>query len=266
MKTIAISNQKGGVAKSTTAAAMAAALQRKGFRVLVVDADPQGNLSDSAGAELMRIENGRQVYPPTTNEVMKKEVRAEDAIQRLSAFDLIPANIMLAAIEHAFTGSSRDYKLKEALEPVKEEYDYVLIDTPPSLGVLTANALTASDEIIVPTNTGYFATVGIQQLFDTIEDNRKYSNPNIKVAGILLTRYNPRTIIGQDLKSLTEEIARHGGAPVFKTYIRSSVVVEEAQANKQDIFSYTEKNRVSPAIAEDYMAFVEEYLEGSRHG
>ena len=152
--------------------------------------------------------------------------------------------------------------MQETLFPILEDYDYVIIDTPPSLGILTINAFTVANEVIIPTTAGIFSASGIVQLFDTISNVRKYcSNPNLRIAGVLLTKYNPRSNNNQDMKELTEKIANSMEADMFKTYIRASVVVEEAQARKEDLFSYKAKS----TVAEDYNAFVDEYLKGEKH-
>lgn len=247
-KVIAVANQKGGVAKTTTSGALAAGLKQKGFRVLAIDIDPQGNLSDSIGAEMYESD--------TIYNLLKQEVNAADTIQNLDVFDIIPANIMLAGAEQEISQTGKEFRLKEAIEPIKVNYDYIIIDTPPSLGVLTVNAFTSADEILIPTTAGIFAVNGIQQLSTTIKNTRKYFNPNLRIAGVLITRYNPRAIINQNVKELTEQIAEHIGSDVFETYIRNSVIVEESQANHIDIFSY----RKDSTVAEDYTAFVNEFL------
>lgn len=255
MKTIAIANQKGGVGKTTTSGTMAAILKRKGARVLVVDLDPQGNLSDSIGAD--------SYNSPTIYEVMKRELPAKDVIQEMEAYDLIPANIMLAGAEQEFFQLGKEQRLKETLDPVKTNYDYIVIDTPPSLGVLTVNAFTAADEIIIPTTAGVFAAKGIRQLYDTIRNVQRYCNPKVKCAGILLTRYDPRAVNNKDMKALIEQIGEYIDAPLFNTYIRSTVAVEEAQARSIDLLSY----KTGATAAEDYTAFVEEYLtRGEQNG
>lgn len=245
---IAVANQKGGVAKTTTSGALAAGLKQRGFRVLAVDLDPQGNLSDSAGAEMYEAD--------TIYNLLKQEVSAHDVIQTLEAFDIIPANIMLAGAEQEISQTGKEFRLREALEPVKANYDYIVIDTPPSLGVLTVNAFTAADEVLIPTTAGIFAVNGIQQLYTTIKNTRKYLNPSLRISGVLITRYNPRAIINQNVKELTEQIAGHIGADSFETYIRNSVIIEEAQANHIDVFSY----RKDSTVAEDYTAFIDEFL------
>ncbi|MDR1482537.1 MAG: ParA family protein [Synergistaceae bacterium] len=248
---IAIANQKGGVAKTTTTASVAAALKRRGFRVLTIDLDPQGNLSDSLGAEMFKL--------PTTYELLKRVSLAPDVTQHLDACDIIPSNIMLAGIEQELLSETgKEYRLKETLRPISDRYDYILIDTPPSLGVLTINALTCADKVIIPTTAGIFAANGIQQLNNTILNIKKYCNQGLQPAGILLTKFNPRTMVGQEMKELTRHLGQHINTKVFHTFIRVSVAVEEAQANKLDLFSY----RQDSTVAQDYNAFVQEYLEG----
>lgn len=255
-KVVSFANQKGGVTKTTTASAFSTGLTQRGYRVLAVDMDPQGNLSDSIGAEMYEA--------PGVYELLTRRGETAQAIQKLEAFSIIPANIMLAGAEQELSQTGKEYRLAEALAPVMDQYDYVVIDTPPSLGVLTVNAFTASDEVIIPTTAGIFAVNGIQQLFNSIESTRKYLKSNVVVRGILLTKYNPRAIVSQNIREVTEELAKHIHVPVFKTFIRNSVVVEEAQANRESLFAYSEKS----TVADDYSRFVEEYLEeeGTRHG
>lgn len=252
-KVIAIANQKGGVAKTTTTTALAAGLKKKGFRVLAIDADPQGNLSDSVGADNRTSD--------TVYELLKNEVEAAAAIQHLDVFDVIPANIMLAGAEQEISQIGKEQRMKERIASVMDDYDYIIVDTPPSLGLLTINAFTVADEVIIPTTAGIFAASGILQLFETIKNVRKYCNSKIRIAGVLLTKFNPRSNNNQDMRDLTEKIANSMEADLFHTFIRSSVVVEEAQARKEDVFSYKEKS----TVAEDYKSFIEEYLEGEQH-
>lgn len=253
-KIIAVANQKGGVGKTTTVGALMAGLSNKGHRVLGIDLDPQGNLSDSCGAEMYQ--------KPTVYELLKNEAAVGDVIQAMERFDIIPSNIMLAGAEQELSQTGKEHRLKEVVSPVVGEYDYIVIDTPPSLGIMTVNAFTFADEIIIPTTAGIFAANGIQQLNTTIKNVRKYCNPNIHVAGILLTRFNPRANISRQLKELTEQLGQHIDVPIYETFIRNGIVVEEAQANRKDIFSYSDKATVS----EDYRAFIEEYLgEGTKN-
>jgi chromosome partitioning protein len=139
---------------------------------------------------------------------------------------------------------------------VAKEYDYIVVDTPPALGVLTVNAFTFAEEIIIPTTAGIFAAKGIRQLYETIVNVKKYCNDKVRINGILLTKYNPRALNNQDMRELIEQVGNHIEAKIYKTYIRASVVVEEAQARRKDIFSY----KSGSTVAEDYDAFVNEYL------
>lgn len=247
MTVIAVANQKGGIGKTTTSAALAANLKKRGFRVLAIDMDPQGNLSMSSGSN---------IELPTVYELLKEDVSVNDVIQHLDAYDIIPANIMLSAAEQELSHIGKEQRLKERLEPIMESYDYVVIDTPPSLGILTINAFTAADEIIIPTTAGIFAATGIKQLNSTINSVKKYCNNSIQIAGILLTKYDPRTNNSKDMRDLTLRLSEFMNTRLFDTYIRSSVVVEEAQARNIDIFTYQKNSNV----AKDYEAFVDEYL------
>lgn len=247
-KVIAIANQKGGVAKTTTASSFAAGLKDRGYKVLVIDLDAQGNLSDSAEADENR---------PTVYEIMKGSCKAGDAIQQKEPFDLIASKLDLAAADMEFTQTGREYKIKKALATVKESYDYIVLDTPPALGIMTANAFMASDEVIIPVS-GIDSLKGINNLFSTIETMREYGNPNLKVAGILLTMYDARTKIDQTIKEVAEQAAGELETKVFSTFIRRSKAVDEAKATSMDIFSYNEKNNV----AIDYSSFIDEYLKG----
>lgn len=249
MNIIAISNQKGGVGKTTTAGAMIADLANHKYKVLGIDLDPQGNLSDSFGADMYESS--------TIYEAMKNEVSAKEIIQHIQNFNIIPSNIMLAGLEQELTQTGKEYRLKETISNIKEEYDYIIIDTPPSLGVLTINAFTCADEIIIPTTAGIFAANGINQLNNTINNVKKYCNSNVKIAGILLTKFNPRLNINKQIKELTEQLGNYICAPIFKTFIRNGIAIEEAQATHTDIFSYANKSNV----AEDYKTFVLEYLK-----
>jgi chromosome partitioning protein len=251
-KVITIANQKGGVAKTTTAQALGAGLKDRGFKVLVADIDPQGNLSSSINAEIYNCE--------TIYDVMIKKAAIEKVIQKLEAFDVVPSNIILSGIEHKLLAElGREFRLDETvITPIADKYDYIIIDTPPTLGILTMNAIMAADEIIIPTTASIFAASGIEQLkmfADSIIPYRKRGD--LKYNGILITKYNPRATISKELKKFTEELSQLIGTKVYETYIRFSVAIEEAQVQRTDIYSY-EKNNIS----NDYNLFVDEFLRG----
>lgn len=251
MRIVAVANQKGGVGKTTTTHALTAGLANKGYKVLGIDLDPQGNLSAACGTKNYNV--------PTVYELMKQDAVPEETIQHMGGgYDIIPANIMLAGAEQELSQTGKEHRLKEAVSPVIGNYDFIIIDTPPSLGVLTVNAFTFATDILIPTTAGIFATTGISQLNETVKSVQKYCNPNVQIMGILFTRFNPRANISRQIKELTEQIGQYIAAPIYHAYIRSAVAVEEAQANKTDIFDYAEKSTVS----EDYKAFIEEFLKG----
>lgn len=247
-KVISISNQKGGVGKTTTTCALAAGLKKRGFRVLAIDLDPQGNLGFSVGAD---TETSATIY-----DVLKGEVKTQYAIQKTDSMDLIISSILLSGIELEFTDMGREFLLKEALRPIQAFYDYILLDTPPALGILTINAFTASGKIIVPMLSDIFSLQGIAQLHETVERVKKYCNPDLSIAGILLTRYNPRTRLSREVRGTAELIARDLNIPVFDSYIRSSVSASEAQSLQKNVFDYDPKSH----IAQDYAAFLDELL------
>lgn len=248
---VAVANQKGGVGKTTTAQALAAGLAERKYRVLGIDLDPQGNFSTACGAENYNV--------LTVYEVMKRGADIREAIQHMNGgYDVVPANIMLAGAEQELSQTGKEHRLKEAVSVVAGEYDFIVIDTPPSLGVLTVNAFTCATDILIPTTAGIFATAGISQLNETVSSVQKYCNPGVKIRGILFTRFNPRANISRQIKELTEQLSEYISAPIYQTYIRAGVVVEEAQANKADIFNYAGKS----TVAEDYRTFIEEFLKG----
>ncbi len=248
---VAVANQKGGVGKTTTAQALAAGLAERGYKVLGIDLDPQGNFSTACGAVNYNV--------PTVYELMKQTAGIEEAIQRMKGgYDVVPANIMLAGAEQELSQTGKEHRLKEAVSTVAGNYDFVVIDTPPSLGVLTVNAFTCASDILIPTTAGIFATAGISQLSETVSSVQKYCNPAVKIRGILFTRFNPRANISRQIKELTEQLSEYISAPIYQTYIRAGVVVEEAQVNKADLFDYAGKS----TVAEDYRAFIGEFLKG----
>ncbi|MFA9423086.1 MAG: ParA family protein [Sedimentibacter sp.] len=248
-KVISISNQKGGVGKTTTTGAIAAGYKLKGYKVLCLDLDPQSNLSFSSGAETEDC--------PTIYEILKGEAKIAFSIQKVPSFDIISSNILLSGIELEFTQTGREFLLKEVLNVVSDKYDYIFIDTPPALSILTVNAFTASDYIVIPMVADIFSLQGIAQLSETIERVKKYCNPNLKIEGVVLTKYNKRTILSREIRGTAELIAAKLNTCILNSTIRASVAVMEAQTNQLDIFKYSPNN----AAALDYMDLVNELIE-----
>ncbi len=247
-KTICITNQKGGVGKTTTTYALGLGLRKKGYKVLIVDLDPQGNLSFSVGAE---TEESITIY-----EVLKGEYNAEEAIQHTPIIDIIPSNIVLSGVDLEFTHTGREFLLREALLNVQNIYDYIIVDTPPSLNILTVNAFALSNKIIIPMIADIFSLQGIAQLYETIDRVKRYCNPSINIEGILLTRYNKRIILSSEIKGTAEMIAKELNTTVFNTHIRSSISIQEAQTKQENLYEYAPRN----SAVMDYMQFVEELL------
>lgn len=251
METISIVNRRGGVGKTATAHAIGAGLALRGYAVLFIDLDSQCNLTYDTGAH---------DTPPTSMEVLTGEATAKEAIQTVKRGDIIPASANLAVADTTITGTGKEYRLKEALEDLGGLYDYCIVDTPPALGVVTINALTASDRVIIPAQAEVHSLQGIGLLYDTIGAVQKYTNPALKVEGILITRYNGRTILSRDMRSNLEATARELGTKVFATPIRECIALKEAQAVQSDIYSWAYHSNATT----DYTAVLEEILEEER--
>ena len=249
MKTVSVINQKGGVGKSTTAEMLVSALSLKGFKVLAIDLDAQGNLSYSLAADL---------NSPTILEVLTEEISAKDAIKKARA-DVISSNKALAGADAFIADTGKEYRLKEALEKIAKNYDFCIIDTPPALGILTINALTASDSVIIPAQADIYSLQGIENLEETIKAVKKYCNPNLKIEGILLTRYNPR-ILSREVSEMAEKLAEKLETKLFKAKIRDAVAVKEAQISQESLFKYAPKSNVT----KDYEGFINEFLGKER--
>jgi len=248
MKIITVTNQKGGAGKTTTAATLAAGLSLKGFKTLLIDLDPQGNLTYTAGAK---------TGGATALGVLTGEVKPEDAIQHTGGGDIIASSKALSGADAFIKDTGKEYRLKEALESLQGAYDFCIVDTPPALGILTINALTACDSVIIPAQADIYSLQGVEQLAETIKPVKKYCNPSLQIAGILLTRYSPRSILSRDVAELAEQLAAKLGTRLFKTTIREAIAVKEAQISKRTLYEYAPKAKVT----EDYTALIEELLE-----
>lgn len=246
-KVYAIINQKGGVGKSTTAEALAAGLSLKGYKTLSIDLDAQANMSYTAGAK---------TDGATALGVLTGEVDTAAAIQHTGSGDIIAASKALAGADAFIADTGKEYKLKEALEGVKADYDYIIIDTPPALGILTINALTACDSVIIPAQADIYSLQGVEQLAETMKPVKKYCNPALTVEGILLTRYSPRSVLSREVAELAGQLAGKLGTKLFKTTIREAIAVKEAQISQQSLYTYAPKANVT----EDYNRFIAELI------
>ena len=243
---ITITNQKGGVGKTTTASALIAGLQQRGARVLGIDLDPQGNLGFSLGLD---IGENHTIY-----DVLKGNCRLVDAISRTKYGDIIPSDIMLSVAEMEFTSPRREFMLEQHLSSILPLYDFVIIDTPPALNILTVNAYVASHSLIVPMEAEILSLVGITQLQETIETVRASFNPNLRILGILLNKFNPRLTLSQEVLELAEQVAQQLGSQVFESKIRRGVGVAVAPAHGQSVVTFQPKS--NPAL--DLLAIVDE--------
>lgn len=246
---ITLANRRGGVGKTATAHALGAGLMRKGFRVLFVDLDSQCNLTYDLRAEAENF---------SSLDVIEGKATAKEAIIATPRGEVIPATASLATADKVIDGIGKEYRLRDALEPIKRKYDYIIVDTPPALGVLTVNALTASNKVIIPAQAEIHSLQGIEQLYGTIGAIQHFTNRDLKIEGILLTRYVARSVISKDMRSNLEEVAQIIDSKVFKTAIRECTAIKEAQATQTDIYDYSPKSNAS----KDYEAFIEEFLGG----
>ena len=248
-KIIAVANQKGGVGKTTTSINLAASLGVLEKKVLLIDSDPQGSASSGLGIDTDNFKYG-------TYEVIEQSCDVKDAITKSSAInvDIIASNIDLVAIEIELVDiEDREYMLKKSLKSIKSNYDYIIIDCAPSLGLLTINALTASDSIIIPIQCEYFALEGLGKLLNTIKSIQKIHNSILEIEGLLLTMYDSRLRLSNQV---VEEVKNHFNNMVFKTIIQRNVSLGEAPGFGTSIINYD----VNSKGASNYLSLAKEFL------
>lgn len=243
---IAITNQKGGVGKTTTAAALLCTLSQRGARVLGIDLDPQGNLGFSMG---MDIEDCHTIY-----EVFKGQLPVEEAICHTEIGDVLPSNILLSGAELEFNRPGREFILRNELSRLQDQYDYMVIDTPPALNLLTLNAYVAANSLIIPMVPEILSLLGVSQIKETIESVRRFYNTDLYVLGILLNKFNARLNLNREVLDLASQIAAQLDTRVFESKIRTSVSVAEAPAHGESVVTYAPKSK--PTM--DFMALADE--------
>lgn len=245
MQIITIANLKGGIGKTTTAQALGEGLKKKGYNVLFIDLDQQKNLTTAT----RHNNNKNSSYELLTNEAPITECIEDNFISASENLAVIDANLS--------NKIGKEYKLKEALASLnKNKYDYIIIDTPPNINLITINALVCSNEVIIPTTSDLFSIDGINQLNNNIKDIKKYCNHDLKINGVLLIKYNNRSILNRQLKEQLQELCEALGTKLYKTTIRENIAIREAQTMRESIFKYAPQSNG----AKDYLSFIEEFL------
>jgi len=248
-KIISIANQKGGVGKTTTSVNLSASLAQLGNSVLLVDTDPQGNATSGVG--INKADADKCIYNVLVEDVSANEVIVSTPLINLN---IIPATIQLAGAEIELVPTiSREIRLKKALDPIKDNYDYIIIDCPPSLGLLTLNALTASDTVVIPVQCEYYALEGLSQLLNTIRLVQKHLNKELMIEGVLLTMLDARTNLGIQV---IEEVKKYFQDTVYETIIPRTVRLGEAPSHGEPILTYDPKSKG----AEVYLELAKEVM------
>ena len=253
-KIVSIANQKGGVGKTTTSINLSTILAKKGKKVLMIDADPQGNASSGVGVDREEIEL-------STYDILINESTFEDVVKKtnIKNLDLCPSNINLAGAEVELVSViSREHRLKEKLETVKDNYDFIIIDCPPSLGLITLNAFTASDSVLIPVQCEYYALEGLGQLLNTISLVKKHLNKDIEIEGALLTMYDIRTNLSNQV---VKEVKKYFNDKVYKNVIPRNVKLSEAPSYGMPISMYDPRSKG----AKSYEKFVKEFLKNNEN-
>jgi len=251
-KIIAVANQKGGVGKTTTAVNLAACLGVLEKKVLLIDADPQANATSGLGIEVDKVEKG-------SYQVLEHTLAADEVIVTTNSpnLDLLPAHIDLVAIEIELVDKpNREKMLQQALQPIRDAYDFIFIDCAPSLGLITLNALTAADSVIIPIQCEYFALEGLGKLLNTIKSVQKIHNPMLGIEGMLLTMYDSRLRLSNQV---VEEVKKHFNSMVFTTIIQRNVTLSEAPSYGESIIDYD----ASSKGASSYLKLAQEFIKNN---
>lgn len=248
MRIISVINKKGGCGKTTTAIQIAAGLAMRGNKILAIDMDEQGNLTSTSRGE----EGAIGIF-----DVLTDKENINDTIQeREESYDIIAGDARLSELDIILTRTGREYKLKKAIEKLKQEYDYIILDNPPSMGIAVTNSLTASNEALIIVQADSYNLEGLMSISNFVKEIVEYCNRSLVVDGILVTRYNPRINLNKYMYEQFSKIAEAINTKLYKTFIRQSNSINQAQAHKLDIFTYDMKS--SGAL--DYAAFLDEFL------
>ena len=244
---IAIANQKGGIGKTTTACALAAILQQRGKNVLLIDSDPQCNSTDTSRAVVEGVETLYDL-------LIEEGTDVRSCIQHTAPYDVIAGDGLLRDADKLLSGVDGAYRLRERLEAIRSDYDVVVVDTPPGLGVLLTGALTAADEVIIPVTADRYALQGMSQLTKTIRDVQRYTNKDLHITGLLVTRRTGKTTLSTEIIDGLPSFASELGCDVLSTSIRNTVKVQEAQAARSSVIEWAP----DCTAAQDYVALVDE--------
>lgn len=248
---ITVTNQKGGIGKTTTTQNLGFGLSQRGYKVLLIDLDAQRNLTLAT--------KSNQAFK-NSYDLITKNATVNEVIQPLNSnLDIINGDLNLSTLDLELTEIGKEYRLKEVLEPIKNNYDFIIIDTPPALNIITVNALTVADRVLIPCQADIFTLDAVRQLNNkTLSVVKKYTNNKLIIDGLLLTRYNDRNILTKEITQKFKELADELGTKLYNARIREAIAVKESQTTRQDIFNYAVKSKV----ANDFKEFIDEFLKG----